>query len=316
MENKDIAKIIKTARLYYEDGLSQDEIGKIMNISRPQVSRLLSKAKESGYVTITINDPMLTIKQAEQELARIFNLKAVRIIDVASNDQRMIKKALAKAASEFLLSILEPGDLLGTSWGTTIYEIVKCIPENTVQDITVVQLKGCITESSSSTYTLEIVTEFAHKLSGKAVYLPVPTIVESKFIRDVLLSDKNIQKVIDLQNKCNVALYSIGYPSEKSILASCGYFSRKYLEDIRTQGAVGDICARFFTSDGSIYNNELNDRTISIELDELRKKDYAIVVSGGESMVDGILGALKGGYLNVLITDIKAASKILSTLEY
>ena len=311
MQEEDIAKIIRIAKLYYENSLSQDEIAKALSLSRPMVSRLLAKAKQLGYVNITINDPTTSIKQAEQQLAKMFDLKVVKIVDTPINDSRQIKKALAKAASEFLLTVLEPGDLLGTSWGTTIYEIVKCIPENVINDITVVQLKGSITECPNSINTLEVVTEFAHKLSGKAVYLPVPVIVESKFIRDTLLSDKSIRKVFDVVNRCNIALYSIGYPSEKSILVSSGYFSGEKLESMRSQGAVGDICSRFFDINGKVFDEKLNDRTISIELQELRNKDYAIAVAGGENLVNGILGALRGGYLNVLITDETAALKIL-----
>ncbi len=49
---------IDVSRLYYQSEYSQHEIANLLNISRPTVSKLLKYAKESGYVTIEINDPM------------------------------------------------------------------------------------------------------------------------------------------------------------------------------------------------------------------------------------------------------------------
>ena len=222
-----------------------------------------------------------------------------------------MKKTLAEKAAEYLLSILTPGDILGIAWGTTMQEVVKNIPEHSIKGVDVVQIKGGVTHGIEHTYTFEIITELAKKFEGKAYYLPVPTIVESKFICDALKSDKEIKKIMDIINACNVAIYSIGYPSKESILINSGYFTARKLENMKEQGAAGDICSRFFDLEGGVFDSKLDERTISIELDRLRDKKYAIAVGGGEVLVKGILGALKGGYMNVLITDRIAASKIL-----
>ena len=47
--------IIKVVEMHYKQGLSQQEIGKKLNVSRTTISRALAQAKKHGYVQIKIN---------------------------------------------------------------------------------------------------------------------------------------------------------------------------------------------------------------------------------------------------------------------
>ena len=49
--------IIKVVEMHYKQGLSQQEIGKKLNVSRTTISRALAQAKRQGYVQIKINYP-------------------------------------------------------------------------------------------------------------------------------------------------------------------------------------------------------------------------------------------------------------------
>lgn len=52
---KKIERMVNVARLYYEQNMTQNEIAKMLGISRPLVSILLTEAKACGIVTISIN---------------------------------------------------------------------------------------------------------------------------------------------------------------------------------------------------------------------------------------------------------------------
>ncbi len=54
------------------------------------------------------------------------------------------------------------------------------------------------------------------------------------------------------------------------------------------------------------------DRMISVSLKDLRKISTVIGVACGEEKKDIITGALKGKYINVLITDRSAALAVLN----
>ena len=66
--------MLKCSRLYYEDGWTQEQVAKTLNVSRPKVSRLLQRAKEEGLVEIRINDPFSSSSQLEQALLETFGL--------------------------------------------------------------------------------------------------------------------------------------------------------------------------------------------------------------------------------------------------
>jgi DNA-binding transcriptional regulator LsrR (DeoR family) len=55
---ENIRMTIKVCQLYYEENLSQKEISSHLGISRPQISRLLSYARQQHIVTIKINKPV------------------------------------------------------------------------------------------------------------------------------------------------------------------------------------------------------------------------------------------------------------------
>ena len=77
---------------------------------------------------------------------------------------------------------------------------------------------------------------------------------------------------------------------------------------------AGDICSRYIDVEGIICSEELNQRTIGIDLEELKRKERSILVAGGIQKVDGIYGALRGGYANVLITDQFTAKYLLERI--
>lgn len=84
------------------------------------------------------------------------------------------------------------------------------------------------------------------------------------------------------------------------------------MKRVYSKQSVGDICSRFFDGDGNISSEEINKRTIGIELEELKLKKRSILVAGGNRKIKAIDGALRGGYANVLIIDQHTAKRIVT----
>ena len=100
--------------------------------------------------------------------------------------------------------------------------------------------------------------------------------------------------------------------SRRELLASSGnVFSPQELKLLSGKGAVGDICLRFFNPAGRPVITELNDRVISIGLDQLRAVRRVVGVAGGRRKIAAIRGALAGKLVNVLITDLACARQLL-----
>lgn len=314
MDKNEQARLIKVARKYYDEDCMQGEIAKELNISRPQVSRILKKAKDLGIVKITIVDPWKSLYDMEQRICKYFNLKEVRIVEAEKGTSLI--QSLAYSAAEFLSEIIHDGDTIGVAWGTTLYQMVQQLEgNNNYNDIKVVQIKGGVTHCDSDINPYEVPKMLAKKLNAELCYLPMPVLVESEETRKVLCKDKSIKEALNWADKASVVLYSIGYPSKKSIIARSGYMTAEELESMREEGAVGDICSRFFDINGNIFDKDLDSRITSIQLEELKKKKYSVGIAGGKNKFYAVLGALRGGFLNTLIIDKDTAKWLINIID-
>jgi lsr operon transcriptional repressor len=74
---------------------------------------------------------------------------------------------------------------------------------------------------------------------------------------------------------------------------------------------VGDILGQFFDADGNVVDLPIHDRRIGIELSDLARIPKVVGVAGGLRKAEAILGALHGGFLNVLVTNELVALRLL-----
>ena len=88
-------------------------------------------------------------------------------------------------------------------------------------------------------------------------------------------------------------------------------FSREERAELPRLGAVGDICFRFYDAEGKPITSSLMKRVIGIDLIKLRACKRVVGVAGGAQKMQSILGALRGGLIDVLITDQRTAEALL-----
>ncbi|MGL5270250.1 MAG: sugar-binding transcriptional regulator [Selenomonadaceae bacterium] len=308
-KNKD-RLCIDVAKLYYQSEFSQQQIAQQMGISRPSVSRLLQYAKEQGYVNIQIIDPVENMEDLERQLARKYGMQEVRIAYSTLNDPGEIKKYIGSKAAEYLNEIVRDGDIIGVSWGTTMYNVACRLKSRALKGAQIVQLKGGVTDGKSTTYADEILEKFAKAFSTIARYLPLPVIFGTKEVKEMVDQDRHIKRILELGRQANIAIFTVGTVKEDALLFRLGYIEAVDKAKLQ-QIAVGDICSRFFDREGQICNAEIDDRTVGIKLAELRDKERSILVAGGERKVEAIRAALVGQYANVLITDQYTAKALL-----
>jgi deoxyribonucleoside regulator len=310
MDNDKERLSIAAARLYYESDYSQQEICNSLGVSRPTVSRLLQYAKEQGYVKIEIVDPLEDMNVISKDLKDRYGLDKVLVAYSPLNEYEEKMKHITRIAAEYLDEIVKDGDIIGISWGKTIHMLASQIKTKIVHGVEVVQLKGGVSHSQTLTYAAETVNLFSKAYDTVARYLPLPVIFDKKEVKQMVEEDRHIQRIIEMGKQANIAVFTVGTVKDDALLFNLGYFNKKEIAELQ-QHAVGDICSRFFNAEGKICNEELNDRTVGIELDELRKKETSILVAGGDHKIESIHAALMGKYANTLITDQYTAKKLL-----
>jgi DNA-binding transcriptional regulator LsrR (DeoR family) len=118
-------------------------------------------------------------------------------------------------------------------------------------------------------------------------------------------------------DRVTVALVGIGALEPSRLLASSGnVFAPRELDKLRRKGAVGDVCLRFFDATGAPIQSDMDERVIGMTLEQLRAVKKTIGIAGGRRKYEAILGALRGRWVNVLITDRVTAEKLVAEEQH
>lgn len=301
LRSDDLRLMDRIVHMYYDDNLTQQAVSDKLGISRSSVSRFLKKAHDEKIVEININSPY-SFSQQEREIEKIYGIREAIIVPHYSEDSNKLKKDLGKAAASYLARIIKDGDIIGVSWGTALYSLAKNLGANRGYNVTFVSLVGGIGNTRVEIHSNQIVTKLSEVFGGKAQFLHAPAIVDSIAVKESICSDKKIREVLELGKKSNIALVGIGPPDSTTMMDS-GYFSEKDVHELKEACVVGDICSQSFDIQGKACIAEINHRVVGITLDKLKKIPLVVGVAGGTAKLRSVQGALRGGYINVLVTD-------------
>jgi deoxyribonucleoside regulator len=305
--------LARVASLYYDQNQSQQEISKELGVSRSAISRFLTEARERGIVEIIVHYPWRTSPLLEQALKSTFNLKAVRVLKTENKSYEEMLQGLGTLAAQFLDNVLQDGMIIGISWGTALYQMIRAMQPRNLPGVEIVQLIGATGSENVPTDGPILARLLTDRLGGFPRYLHAPLIVENEAVRETLLQTRNIQETMARAAQADVALIGIGCPnSELYSLKRAGYVDETETQHIRAAGVVGDICGHHYSLAGEWLDIDINRRAVGINLDALLNIDTVIGVAGSSRKGAAILGALRGHYINVLITDEQAAQKILA----
>lgn len=309
-KSDDLRLMVKTAKLYYLEGLNQEAIAIRFRTSRPTVSRLLAQARESGLVSITIHEPQGQYPDLEGRLEKRFNLTEAIVVESGESEAETLKD-IGRGAADFLGRTVRSGDRIGVSWGRTIREVVNALQGTRPVQVTVFPLVGGVGQIDPEIHSNQLAIDLAKAFGGGFHLFHAPAVVGSRQLKEAIVSDPNTGEILKRARSVNLAIVGIGAPIQSSTIVQTGYFRIEEVSAIKACRAVGDICSQFYDPDGRKCDLEINERTIGIDLNELRDLGTVVGVAGGLDKVSSILGALRGGYVDVLVTDKRTAEQVL-----
>ena len=305
-----IKQAVQVSKLYYLDGATQAEIGKKLNLSRPTISRLLQFAREKNIVKISINDPLSNIEDLQHQLKEKYQLKDVIISTPESNETAEILSSLGKATARYLDKKVKDNDVIGVSWGKTLVSVARQLIPNDRKNVQVVYLKGTVANSTHNNYVVEVTKCFNKCYHTQAQILPLPLIFENKQIKEMVIKDKFINEILDTGRRTSVALFTVETTEQDATLFELGYFNDQQIKTLQEK-AAGDLVSRFIDERGKIVDDQLNDRTVAIALDDLKQARESVLIADGMNKLKAIKAALAGKYANVLVTDSLVAQHLL-----
>jgi DNA-binding transcriptional regulator LsrR (DeoR family) len=314
--------MVQCLELYYRQGRSQKDIAVALGVSAATVSRLLKRAFDEGLVRVELDLPRT--QELEAVLVERFGLREAVV--VAAGGRGDIKEELGVAAAAYFEKVAVNGQRIGLSCGFTLYHTIRSLRDRRFKDLDLYPLSG---ES-----TLKLVDLAPNTLVGMmaakyrphvtAYALPVQHLVSLREIereRRRLLRDPEVRRIYEAAQTVDIALVGVGQIGEQtpgfcSLAESYGVTVRQ----LRELGVVGEINYQPFDAEGRIVDQPelraLMHRVLSVSGERLqdlssREDRYVIAVAGGRSKIEAVRGALRGRFLNVLVTDEDVAQAML-----
>lgn len=295
--------------LYYEEGLTQNEIALQIGASRPTVNAYLSEARAKGIVEISISTDMLCATTLSGALADRFGLEDCLIIPSEGGDRSLIER-LGVATARALPRLLFAGDTIAVTWGRTMLAVAEHAKHIDGLDMTVVQATGSTT--AAIPYTPDAcATRLADHIGARFVPISAPAIVSSDTVRRALLNEPVIKEQLQTLDQVNRVLFGVSSLHPNSTIHTSGFLDGDLSQLAALGTAAGSLAGHFIDMNGDILDTPLKDRTIGLGLHELREIPTRILVAGGLEKVPPILAAIRGKFATVLITDAATAEGVL-----
>lgn len=302
--------LVRAAWLYYVEGLTQKETGERLHLSRVKVTRLLKEAREAGVVEFRITKPTGHLR-LEQRLCHVFGLADAFVVPTQETGERL-RRSLGKAGATFLENVIRPNVRIGLGMGRTLAQVPPFLELDGHKEGCIVQeMVGGAGRTDLGFDTYNVSWSLAQACGGRAGHVFAPVVTDTAEMRETLVNDPQIASALEEAATSDVAMIGIGDVGEDMLLLQLGDCSAHEIETLRGRGAVGDIIGHFFDLDGRPVPCAVDDRLVALSMEELRGVPTTVAVAGGLEKTEAILGALRTGCLDVLITDSPTASAVI-----
>ena len=301
LNEKELQRLIRVSQLYYEENKTQDEIAKVMKVSRPLVSNILNKARKEGIIKINILSYLRTNSGLSNELCQRFKLDSCQVVSIPDD--------LYQIAANVLLEFLPRTRILGLGWGYNINKIIKVFPQQNEKRIyngIICPLIGATNAPQCGYHPNELVKELSQRTGFEAKYLNSPAFPTNGEEQKHYLDTDNYKQIHEYWKKITTALITLGsFPSVPDHGSELR-FGKKLLEE----KAVGNLLSYFFNPHGELIQGE-DDFAIQIPMFKLKQIKNVIGFVPQEANVSAITSGLKTGTINHLVISEQIASEII-----
>ncbi|WPC43118.1 sugar-binding transcriptional regulator [Clostridium sp. JS66] len=305
MDNEE-ALMIKVSWYYYFDNMTQQHISELLGISRMRVVKLLDKARNTGIIQFKLRDDSASRLQLEKKLSQLYKLKDTFIVPSPPKEVS-INENIARAAAMYINNRLSSNNFINMGYGDTQSRILNNLATMAEQPISVVSMTGGVS------YYLP--NNMSTIFNAKLYLIPAPLLVSSKEVVEAIRNEGSINEISRMLQLSCMSVVGIGSISDNATIIKSGILTKNDLLYLKMKGAVGDILCHFIDKDGNLIETNIEERLITTPLSTLLKLNNVIGVAAGDDKVCAIKAVLKGGYIDILITDESTALQLLDISE-
>jgi DNA-binding transcriptional regulator LsrR (DeoR family) len=301
----DFDQLVRASRLYYELGETQNAIALQLGVTRPQVSRLLKRARAEGVVEIRIVDRTAVDSPAADSLRERFGLDAVHLAPTIAGPEDVTRRMVGRLAAEVLRGALRAGAMVGVGDGASVAATAAALEETSMPvAVTVIPLCGGYWSTGPER---EPYRRIADALDAQARGLMAPGLVDNAATQRSLVAHAGVRTIVELWDRVDVALFGIGGVAWSAAAVGDGVQA-----ELDAADAVGEVLVAPFDLEGRFVCPALRERVIALDARRLGRIPVSIGVAAGEGKVRPILGALRAGVMRTLVTDVATAEAVVA----
>lgn len=305
--------LLRVATLYWIEGESQADIAVELGYSRPQISRLLAEARRRGVVSVNVHHPLERALELEAALTERFKLASARVATHIDDNDAESTAPVAALAAETVLSMIRPDSVIGVTNGRAVSQVVAALPSTRYSEVTVVQAIGTIAHENHMVDSPELCQRMASVLGANYRILPAPLYLDNSRTAAILRRESSIGLTISMASHADILLTGIGATTKAGSGAIFDlWLSPEEIGELRKMGAVGHIGGHHIDVDGRHIDGELCRRILGVPFNRLRESSLVVAVAWGAQKVPAITGALRGGLVSHLVTDMRTAGGVLA----
>lgn len=301
--------LAQIAKMYYVDGLKQNEIAKRLDYTPMTISRMLKKAEQKKIVTIHIKMPWDQDMQLGRDICDRFGIRECVVLNSSmGQDDRLL---IASYFADYFSAYVKDHMIIASSWGKTIASFATLLPFLSVRGCTVVQMNGAIWAPNPNLMPTQIQQNLCQKLNAQSCPMNAPLYVDSPATKQNLLKDPMNRMVQELTRKADMAIIGASAFRKEATTIESNVLVADATEELKRYGAVGDFGGQFLDADGELIQWSKSNLFMGVPLDEIALARNVICLAGGAEKASILKAAAKKRYYTTLITTKDTAQAML-----
>lgn len=295
--------------LYYNGGLTQDQIAAELGVSRQRAQRLVAKAMSDGLIRVRIEHPIKECMELETALRRRFGLSLSRVAPSLSEGIDPVRAIAPVAAAEMerIFANRDPKVIaLGT--GRTLRAVVDEMQPMDCTQHKVVSLLGNVAPDGSASF-YEVIMRVADKTRAPHYPMAMPVIAKDAADREHYHALPHVRNTRELAKKADFTIVGIGQLTDDAPMHVDGFISADELHEMSNAGAIGEIVGWAFDASGRYVETSVNEVVNGVRVPQ--NDNPVICIAAGKSKHKPLMGALAGRLVTGLITDETTAKFLL-----
>lgn len=300
--NYEESLMVKAAWYYYFENLTQQAIADRLCISRMRVIKLLEAARQTGVIQFRLRSDGVGMMEVSRRLMEKYHLKDVFIIPTPDAGAQP-NEAVARAGAMYVADRLGDNACINVGYGDTLSRTLNHLATMVQSPVTCISLTGGVS------YYLP--NARSNIFNARLVLMPAPLLASTPEMAAAMLAESSVSEIIRMASLSSFTLVGIGAMDDSATIIKSGMLSQADLLRLRTSRAVGDVLCHFLGADGQLIPTPIEDRLIATPLSGLKAMPNVVGLAAGAQKVEAIRAVLRGGYLDVLITDEATADLLL-----